>query len=102
MVWADKAGCQFSGVSSQKEPRGYQEMRWMMFRRINAAKVRAIAMAAASTLKASLRVGVGDSMGNSCAWLCRGEKIGLRCTKPTLLGSCAWVLELEAKFEEFA
>ena len=77
----------------------------MMFRRMRAAKVRAMTMAAASTLKPSLRVGVGDAM--ETPWSCEGlvwerEKIGLRCTKPTLLGSCAWVLELAAKFEEFA
>ena len=26
-----------------------------------------------------------------------GEKIGLRCTKPTLLGSFAWAFELEGE-----
>ena len=76
-------------------------MWWMMLRRMRAAKVRAMRMAAASALKASLRVGVGDSMGNSCAWLC-GEKIGLRCTKPTLLESCAWVFELAGEVCGFA
>ena len=57
-------------VSSQKN---YQVMRWMMFNRMSAAKVRAMTIAAASTLKASLRVVLGDSMGTPLAWLCEGE-----------------------------
>src|ERR1700679_3818393 len=62
-------------------------------RRMRAAKGRAMRMAAASTLKASLRDWGGDSIGG-VPWGLLGGKIGLRCTKPTLPTGCAWVFEL--------
>ena len=62
--------------------------------------MRAMRMAAASTLKAGLWGWDGDSMGLLGLGFDFGWK-GLRCAKPTL-GGCAWVFEPGAKFGRFA
>ena len=44
----------------------------------------------------------GGFHGELLCLVVKGETSGSRYTKPTLLGSCAWVFELAAKFVRFA
>jgi hypothetical protein len=57
MVWEAKKDRYREQSAASGESAVYQPMWWMMLRRTSAAKTRAMAMAAASTLKASLLCG---------------------------------------------